>query len=126
MPSINSVALTSFTVRGGSSAVGASIIEVSGPLTATAVAGFRVLLRQFVGDPCVTIDLSRCTEIDGPGTDALASIVSRVRAAGGVAAVVGETGAVELVLRTSGVLEAIRRPALPGMLPMPTSASIVG
>ncbi len=111
-----------FTVRGPargprSSAVAVrcpTVIEVAGDLDRGAAMGFRVLMREFIGDPRVAIDLSRCQSIDESGLGALIGGVRRIRDAGGDAWVSGVTGAIAATLASSGAGQFLHRRPLAG------------
>src|SRR5690606_29059711 len=79
-------ARTTFTVRGAARHGGAVRIEVNGDLEATAALGFRVVMREFAGDPEVVIDLTGCDRVDAAGRLALDRAVAGIRRAGGAVA----------------------------------------
>jgi anti-anti-sigma factor len=60
-----------------------TVVEVAGEFDRGACAGFRVLMRDYIGDRQVALDLSRCLSIDVVAVGALVGAVRRIREAGG-------------------------------------------
>lgn len=91
-----------------------TVIEVAGALDHGAAIGFRVLMREFIGDPRVAIDLGRCQSIDEAGLGTLIGGVRRIREAGGEAWVSGVSDAVAAMLASTGADEFLRRRPVAG------------
>jgi anti-anti-sigma factor len=94
--------LTTFTLRIGTRKAPMARIEVDGPIDRSSVPGIHAVLREFIGDRHVVIDLTGCTTIDEAGAAALASSLRAIRRAGGTTAIVGCQASVG---RRNGVAE---------------------
>ena len=92
---------TSFTIHSGTRFAPLATIEVHGELDSASAAGFRAVMRDFVGDPDVTIDLAGCRFIDLAGIEALAGAIRGVCDGGGDARVVGASPKVRFALRAA-------------------------
>jgi anti-anti-sigma regulatory factor len=102
-------ASTTFTVRCGPRPAPVATVEVAGDLDRSAALGFRVLLREFVGDAHVVIDLTRCDNVDDAGRSALMGAVHRICHAGGEIDVVGARASMEAELVAAGAATHVRQ-----------------
>lgn len=92
---------TSFVIRSGTRRSPVATVQVHGELDATAAVGFRAVMRDFIGDPDVTVDLAGCRFIDSVGIGALAGAIRRICDAGGLARVVAASPTVRFALRAA-------------------------
>ncbi len=93
---------TSFTVWIGNRREPKARIEVDGVLDRLSVHGFRALMREFVDDPTVVIDLTRCRSVDEAGVGALTGAVHGIRQAGGTTVIFGASALVRDEIEAAG------------------------